>query len=195
MWPPSKKHPGIWQLSPPSSLDPHLQTAGAKTLLAVYTVQDGHSGQFSSTGGICPLSRNPSINLSLLSPAQAATSGLSQWWQQAGKTELIFMKLLEKNEVLTAYEGPTPGCQEFQEERNQSEWQRASLVAQWWRIRQVRSLIQEDPTCLRAIKLVHSNYWTYALEPGSSDYKRPCTLEPVLCNKRSPRKEKPVHRN
>ena len=41
------------------------------------------------------------------------------------------MKLLEKNYVLTACEGPTPGCQEFQEERNQSEWQRASLVAQW----------------------------------------------------------------
>lgn len=36
------------------------------------------------------------------------------------------MKLLEKNQVLKACVGPTPGCQEFQEERNYSERQGAS---------------------------------------------------------------------
>ena len=41
---------------------------------------------------------------------------------------------------------------------------RASLVAQWLRIRlpmqgtQVRALVQEDPTCRRATKPVHHNY-------------------------------------
>ena len=41
---------------------------------------------------------------------------------------------------------------------------RASLVAQWLRIRlpmqgtRVRALVQEDPTCFRATKLVHHNY-------------------------------------
>ena len=63
-----------------------------------------------------------------------------------------------------------------------------SLVAQWLRIRlpmqgtRVRALVREDPTCHGATKPVRHNYWT-------------CTLEPVLCNKRSQRKEKPAHRN
>ena len=41
---------------------------------------------------------------------------------------------------------------------------RASLVAQWLRIRlpvqatRVRALVQEDPTCRRATKPVHHNY-------------------------------------
>ena len=64
------------------------------------------------------------------------------------------------------------------------------LVAQWLRIHLpvqetwVWSLIQEDLTCHRAIKLVHHNYWTCALEPGGRNYSahmlqvlKPCTLE------------------
>ena len=49
---------------------------------------------------------------------------------------------------------------------------RTSLVAQWLRIHRpmqptwVLSLVRElDPTCLRATKLVHRNYWACALEP------------------------------
>ena len=42
---------------------------------------------------------------------------------------------------------------------------RTSLVVQWLRIRlpvqgtRVRALVQEDPTCCRATKPVHHNYW------------------------------------
>ena len=52
----------------------------------------------------------------------------------------------------------------------------ASLVAQWQRSRlpmqetQVQSLIQEDPTCHRATKPVHHNYWSCALGPWSCNY-------------------------
>ena len=54
-----------------------------------------------------------------------------------------------------------------------------SLVAQWLRIRlpmqgtQVRSLVQEDPTCHGATKPMHHNYWACALEPASHNYWSP----------------------
>ena len=41
-------------------------------------------------------------------------------------------------------------------------------------------LLWEDPTCHGATKSVHHKYWA-------------CTLEPQLCNKRSPRRGKPEH--
>ena len=53
---------------------------------------------------------------------------------------------------------------------------RASLVVQWWRIHlpmqktEVRSLVQENSTCLGATKPVYHNYWACALEPGSHNY-------------------------
>ena len=97
---------------------------------------------------------------------------------------------------------------------------RASLVAQWLRIRlpmqgtRVRALVQEDPTCCGATKLVCHNYWACALEPISHSYwacaleptshnywarvpqlLKPMRLEPVLCNKRSHCNEKPAHCN
>ena len=66
----------------------------------------------------------------------------------------------------------------------------------------VRALVREDPTCCRATKPVRHNYWACALEPVSHNYwarmlqlLKPVNLEPVLCNKRSHRNEKPVHRN
>ena len=34
----------------------------------------------------------------------------------------------------------------------------------------VRSLIQEDPTCRRAAKPIHHNYWACALKPGNHKY-------------------------
>ena len=52
----------------------------------------------------------------------------------------------------------------------------ASLMAQWLRIRlpmqgtHVWALVQEDPTCRRAAKPVHLNYWACALEPASHNY-------------------------
>ena len=85
---------------------------------------------------------------------------------------------------------------------------RTSLVAQWLRIRlpmqgtRVRALVQEDPTCHGATKPVRHNYWAYALEPTSHNYwarvlqlQKPTCPEPVLCNKRSHRNEKPAHHN
>ena len=84
----------------------------------------------------------------------------------------------------------------------------AFLVAQWLRIHlpmqgtRVRSLVWEDPTCRGATKPMHHNYWACALEPVSHNYwahvpqlLRPAHLEPMLCNKRSHRNEKPVHHN
>ena len=45
----------------------------------------------------------------------------------------------------------------------------------------IQSLIQEDPTCRRATKPMHHNYWS------------PSTLEPMFCSKRSQCNEKPMH--
>ena len=66
----------------------------------------------------------------------------------------------------------------------------------------VRALVREDPTHCGATKPVHHNYWACALEPASHNYwacvlqlLKPMHLEPVLCNKRSHRNEKPAHHN
>ena len=71
-----------------------------------------------------------------------------------------------------------------------------SLVARWLRIRlpmqgtRVWSLVREDPTCHGATKPVRHNYWACVTQ-----LLKPACLEPVLCNKRSHRNEKPMHRN
>ena len=55
-------------------------------------------------------------------------------------------------------------------------WWGTSLVAQWLRIclpmqgTQVRSLVQEGPTCCGAAKPVSRNYWACALELISHNY-------------------------
>ena len=73
---------------------------------------------------------------------------------------------------------------------------RTSLVAQWLRIRlpvqgtRVRALGREDSTCRWATKPVHHNYWAHMPQ-----LLKPVCLEPMLCNKRSHRNEKPMHRN
>ena len=64
-----------------------------------------------------------------------------------------------------------------------------SLVVQWLRVRlpmqgtRVRSLFQEDPTCLGATKPASHNYWN------------PWRVQPVLHHKRSHRNEEPAHGN
>ena len=66
---------------------------------------------------------------------------------------------------------------------------RPLLVVQWLRIHlpmqgtQVRFLVREGPTCLRAAKPVYHSYRGLG------------TLEPMLCNKRSRGNEKPVQCN
>ena len=75
-----------------------------------------------------------------------------------------------------------------------------SLVTQWLRIRlpmqgtQVRALVREDPTCHGANEPVPQllSLRSRAHEP---QLLKPACLEPVLCNKRSHRNEKPMHRN
>ena len=84
----------------------------------------------------------------------------------------------------------------------------------------VWSIIQEDPTCHRATKPMHHDYWAHGLglqaaatkpvchnnwslpvqEPTHCYYwahvlqlLKPVCLEPVLCNKRSHCSEKPTH--
>ena len=59
----------------------------------------------------------------------------------------------------------------------------------------VRTLIQEDPICWGATKLVHPNYYTCALESGSQNYGSLNTPEPMPCNKRSHHNGKPTHHN
>ena len=84
----------------------------------------------------------------------------------------------------------------------------ASLVAQWLRIclpmqgTRVRALAQEDPTCRRATKPVHHNYWAWALEPASHNYwahvphaTEACVPRARARNKRSHDNEKPAHLN
>ena len=81
-----------------------------------------------------------------------------------------------------------------------------SLMAQWWRIHlsteetQVQSLIQEDPTCCRAAKPMHHDYWAFTLGPGSHSYwarvlqpLKLTLLEAALHSKGSHRDEKPLH--
>ena len=81
-------------------------------------------------------------------------------------------------------------------------------MAEWLRIRlpmqgtRVQPLVQEDPTCRRATKPTRHNYWACALEPASHNYwtrvpqlLKPARLDPMLCNKRSHRNEKPAHLN
>ena len=73
---------------------------------------------------------------------------------------------------------------------------RASLVVKWLRIylamqgRPVQSLVWENPTCLGAPKSKSHNYCVHVQPP-----LKPVHLEPVLCNKRSPRDEKPTDPN
>ena len=63
---------------------------------------------------------------------------------------------------------------------------RASLVAQWLRIRlpiqgtRVRALVREDPTCHRATKPVRHNYWACTPESTSHNYRvrKPQLLSP-----------------
>ena len=71
---------------------------------------------------------------------------------------------------------------------------RASLVAQWLRIRlpmqgtRVRALVREDPTCHGATKPVCHNYWACALEPASHNYWAHAPRA------RAPQQEKPLQR-
>ena len=61
-------------------------------------------------------------------------------------------------------------------EKRQISRRGTSLVAEWLRIRlpmqrtRVRALVQEDPTCRRATKLIFHNYWACALEPAHHNY-------------------------
>ena len=71
-----------------------------------------------------------------------------------------------------------------------------SLVAQWLRIclpmqgTRVQSLVREDPTCHRATKPVHHNYWACALEPASHNYwsLRATTTEASVPRARAPQR-------
>ena len=80
-------------------------------------------------------------------------------------------------------------------------------MAQWLRIRLpmqgtwVQALVREDPTCRGATKSMRHNDQACTLEPVSHNYwarmpqlLKPTRLEAVLCNKRSHRNKKPVHR-
>ena len=86
---------------------------------------------------------------------------------------------------------------------------RASLVAQWLRIRlpmqgtRVRALVREDPTCRGATKPVRHNYWACALEPVSHNFwahvlqllsPRATTAEAGAPRARAPQQEKPPQR-
>ena len=54
---------------------------------------------------------------------------------------------------------------------------------------QVRALVQEDPTCLRATKPASHNYWACAQEPTSHNY---WAHVPVALRACAPQQEKPT---
>ena len=55
----------------------------------------------------------------------------------------------------------------------------------------VQSLMGEESTCCRATMPLGHDYWACAVEPHSHNNWSQCTLEPVLCNRRSHHNEKP----
>ena len=90
---------------------------------------------------------------------------------------------------------------EKKRKREDLEWiVRASLVAQWLRIRlpmqgtRVRALVQEDPTCRGATKPVRHNCWACALEPASHNCwsLHAATTEANAPRARAPQQEKPL---
>ena len=119
-------------------------------------------------------------------------------WKRGNKTAVVF------DGMIVYVESPEESINNLLELKM---WG-ASLVAQWLRIclpmqgTRVRALVREDPTCCRATKPVHHNYWACTLDPASHNYwsrtpqlLKPVCLEPMLCNKRSHCHEKPVHHN
>ena len=83
---------------------------------------------------------------------------------------------------------------------------RASTVAQWERIhlpmQEIQAWSLKDPTCHRAAKPMHHNYWSCAPQPGSQHYwahvwqlRKPMGAEPMLSNRRSHPSVKLEHRN
>ena len=128
----------------------------------------------------------------------------SHWWNQFASRTLAaresketfpfpFSRLCRKVEWKWAGYTITLGGEEFKT------FSGASLVVQWLIIRLpmqgtgVRALVWEDPTCCRATKLVHHNYWTCALEPASHNYRAhvPQLLKPVRPRACALQQEKP----
>ena len=79
------------------------------------------------------------------------------WKKKANKTHTYTHS---KNQIITwLKKGSSP-------QKTQNRTTRASLVVQWLRIHLpmqetwVQALVQEDPTCHRATKPVHHNYWS-----------------------------------
>ena len=76
---------------------------------------------------------------------------------------------------------------------------RISLMVHWLGIHLsvrgtwIRSLVQEDPTCCGATKPVSHKYWAHSLASAGCNYWNVHALEPVPCNKRRHRNEKPVY--
>ena len=83
---------------------------------------------------------------------------------------------------------------------------RASLVAQWLRIRlpmqgtQLQALVREDLTCRGTTKPVQHDYWACALEPASHNYRarepqllspHATTTEARMPRAQAPQQEKP----
>ena len=93
-------------------------------------------------------------------------------------------------------------------QKNQNLGRGGFAVAQWMGVclpvqgTWVQALVQEDPTCCRAARPMHHNYWACALGPVRHNcwahmpqLLKPTCLEPVLCNGRSHHNERPAHRN
>ena len=101
------------------------------------------------------------------------------------------LKYIDQNFRITKRQASTQSKVEFKKNTKG-----ASLVVQWLRIflsmqgTQVRTLVQEDPTCRRATKPRRHNY--RARVPQL--LKLVC-LEPVFHHKRSHCNEKPMHHN
>ena len=80
-------------------------------------------------------------------------------------------------------------------------WNRTFLVVQWLKKKKihlpmqetwVRSLVWEDHTCPRATEAHVPQLWSLCSRVWEPQLLRPRALEPMLCNKRSQRNEKPA---
>ena len=60
---------------------------------------------------------------------------------------------------------------------------------------QIRSMVQEDPTCCRAAKPMCHNYWACTLAPGNCNYwaQKPQLLKPACPRACALQQEKPPH--
>ena len=63
-------------------------------------------------------------------------------------------------------------------------WLRGKELTCQWQETRARSLVQEDPVCLRAAEPTHHNYWAHAPWACASEQENHRSEKPARCNQR-----------